>query len=65
MGIYNLYSKRQRQLRGEIPDVFSYDNIPNSLRVQIVHIIRDAIGRIRGQVPAARQVIKRCSYAGT
>ena len=44
MAIFDLYSKRQKRLRGEIPDVFTYDNIPQSLRVQIVHIIRDAIG---------------------
>jgi len=44
MKIVNLFSKRQRELRGEIPDVYVYDDIPNPLRVQIIHIIRDAIG---------------------
>ena len=44
MGIFDLFSKRQRRLRGEIPDVYTYDNLPNALRVQIVHIIRDALG---------------------
>jgi hypothetical protein len=44
MGIFDLFSKRQRRLRGEFPDVYIYDELPNSLRVQIVHIIRDALG---------------------
>lgn len=44
MGIIDLFSKRQKRLRGEMPDIFTYDKFPQPLRVQIVHIIRDAIG---------------------
>ncbi|MEN5173623.1 hypothetical protein ABE427_12950 [Acinetobacter higginsii] len=44
MGIFDLFSKRQKKLRGEFPDVYVYQEIPNSLRVQIVHIIQDTIG---------------------
>lgn len=44
MGIFDLFSKRQRRLRGEFPDVYTYDDLPNALRVQVVHIIRDALG---------------------
>lgn len=44
MAIFELYSKRQKKLRGEMPDVYQYDYLPTSLRVQIVHIIRDVIG---------------------
>lgn len=44
MPIFDLFSKRQKRLRGEVPDVYTYDKIPQNLRVQIVHIIRDAIG---------------------
>jgi hypothetical protein len=44
MGIFDLFSKRQKRLRGEVPDVFVYDEIPEKLRVQIAHIIRDALG---------------------
>lgn len=44
MAIIELFSKRQKRLRGEVPDIFTYDNIPESLRVQIVLIIRDVIG---------------------
>ncbi len=39
MPIYNLYSMRLKQERGEIPDVFQYDEIPDELRVQIFNII--------------------------
>lgn len=44
MGILDLFSKRQKRARGDVPDIFEYKDIPNQLRVQIVHIIRDAIG---------------------
>ncbi len=41
MAIFDLFSKRQKRLRGEIPDVYVYDDLPDPLRVQIVHIWRD------------------------
>lgn len=44
MAIINLFSKRQKRLRGEISDIYSYDIIPQTLKVQIIHIINDAIG---------------------
>jgi hypothetical protein len=45
MAIIDTYSKRQRQAeRGTEPDVYLYDILPSALRVQIVHIMRDAIG---------------------
>jgi hypothetical protein len=44
MGITDLFSKRQRRLNGEIPDVYIYDIFPKPLKVQIIHIIRDALG---------------------
>src|SRR5713226_7112135 len=44
MTVFDLFSKRQRRLRGEVIDVYLYDKIPQQLRVQIVHIIRDALG---------------------
>lgn len=44
MGVFNLFSKRQRRARGEMPDVYVYDKLPRELRVQIVHIIQDAFG---------------------
>lgn len=42
--IFDLFSKRQKKLKGDIPDVYVYDNIPNALRVQIIHIWYDILG---------------------
>ncbi|MGP5712199.1 STM4504/CBY_0614 family protein [Vreelandella alkaliphila] len=47
MAIFDLFSKRQKALRGDVPDVYIYDNLPNALRVQIVHIWTDALGSDR------------------
>src|SRR3972149_1808111 len=44
MAIFDLYSKRQKRLRGEVPDVYTYDDIPKPVRVQIVHIWKDSLG---------------------
>ncbi|HEY9804443.1 MAG TPA: hypothetical protein V6D25_29190 [Leptolyngbyaceae cyanobacterium] len=44
MAVFDLFSKRQKRLRGEFPDVYQYTDIPQRLRVQIVHIMRDALG---------------------
>jgi hypothetical protein len=44
LSIFDLFSKRQKRLRGDVPDVYFYDNLPNPLRVQIVHIWTDALG---------------------
>lgn len=44
MAIFDLFSKRQKRLRGEFPEIYTFDNIPKNLRVQIIHIIKDAIG---------------------
>ncbi|MGJ7546338.1 STM4504/CBY_0614 family protein [Variovorax sp. LT1R16] len=44
LGVFDLFSKRQKRARGEMPDVYVYDELPHPLRVQIVHIISDAFG---------------------
>lgn len=44
MGVFDLFSKRQKRLRGETPDVYVYDSLPRPLRVQIIHIVQDAFG---------------------
>ena len=44
MTISDLFSKRQKRLSGDLPDVYMYDNIPNSLRVQIVHLWDEGLG---------------------
>ena len=43
MKIYELFSKRQKQIRGETPDVYQYEIIPPELRAQVVHIWRDVL----------------------
>ena len=47
MAVFDLFSKRQKRLRGEVLDVYQYDNIPSPLRVQIAHIMNDAMGNPR------------------
>ena len=44
MSIFDLFSKRQKAHRGEVPDVYSYDTIPQALKVQVVHIWNDTLG---------------------
>ncbi len=44
MAIRDLFSKKQKRLRGETTDVYQYNLIPEGLRVQIAHILNDSIG---------------------
>lgn len=44
MAVFDLFSKRQKALRGDMRDMYVYDVLPQPLRVQIVHILNDAIG---------------------
>jgi AbiJ N-terminal domain 4 len=44
MAILKLFSMRQKEANGELPDVFTYDTLPHQLRVQIVHIMDDVFG---------------------
>lgn len=44
MVIFDTFSKRQKRARGEVPDVYVYDKLPQQFRVQVVHIIKDAFG---------------------
>lgn len=41
MALWNLFSKRAQRTRGEVPDVYGYQELPNPLRVQVVHIWSD------------------------
>jgi hypothetical protein len=54
MAIPDLFSARQKKERGETPDVYVYDKLPQPLRVQINYILRDTIG------PATES---QCGYA--
>jgi hypothetical protein len=49
LAIVDLYSKRQKKLRGEVPDVYTYDEIPTPLRVQVLHIWHNTLGDIDAQ----------------
>ena len=42
--IYNIFSKRQKKLRNENPDVYQYNMLPNEFRIQTVHIFNDILG---------------------
>lgn len=44
MAVFDLYSKRKKRASGEVVDVYEYDSLPHSLRVQLVHIFDDVIG---------------------
>ena len=44
MAIHDIFSKRQKRLRGGEPDVYQYDIIPAKLRNQIVQIMSSSIG---------------------
>lgn len=44
MGVFDLFSKRRKRERGENADVYTYDNLPDKLKVQVVQIWGDAIG---------------------
>lgn len=43
--VIELFSKRMKSERGEISDIYEYGDIPQKLRIQIMHIWDDAIGR--------------------
>lgn len=58
MPIFDLFSKRQKRLRGDLPEVFVYDQLPPPLRVQVVHIWRDAFGDFLDYDTPARQAYK-------
>lgn len=45
MPVFDLFSKRQKRLRGETPEILVYDIISKELRVRICHIMRDVFGR--------------------
>jgi hypothetical protein len=44
MGVLDLFSKRQKRRRGDTPDVYVYDSLPDALRTQIIHIWNDSLG---------------------
>lgn len=45
MAVVDIFSKKQKRLRGEVPDVYQYDDLPDELRVQVIRILEDALGK--------------------
>ena len=56
--VLNLFSKRQKLTHCESPDVYQYTKFEKTLRVQIIHIIRDAFGEGSYAKQAYKIVIK-------
>lgn len=44
MAIFKTFHQRQKELRGEVSDVFSYNALPPELIIQLVHVFRETIG---------------------
>ena len=44
MAVVDIYSKRQKRFRGELPDKYTYTDLPHGLRVQIVFILNGTLG---------------------
>ena len=44
MPVIDIFSKRQRKLRGELPDVYQYNDLPSGFRAQTIHVFRDVLG---------------------
>jgi len=44
MPVFETFAKRMRKRRGDVPDVYTYDSVPEPLRVQIVHIMFEILG---------------------
>lgn len=44
MAVFDLFHKRQKKLRGEYPDVYQYEELSQTIRVQIVHLWKESIG---------------------
>jgi hypothetical protein len=43
MATIDIFSKRQKKLRGDVPDVYTYDTIPKPLKFQIIYIWKDTL----------------------
>jgi len=54
MSMFEIFSKRQKRLRGEFPTVLTFDKMDDTLKIQVVHILRDAFGVSRYEHPVER-----------
>ena len=46
MPVLDIFSKRQKRIRGEVPDVYKYDELLESFRVQVIYIWQEVIGTV-------------------
>ena len=65
MVMHDLYFKRQKQLRGEYPDIYQYEELPETLKIQIIHIWNETIGEdsvhnIRRSNSLNREYLQKC-----
>jgi hypothetical protein len=42
--VFDIFSKRQKATRGEMPDIYAYDSLPEKLKIQIIHITKKCFG---------------------
>lgn len=54
MPIHDIYSRRKRRAEQTEPDIYEYDEIPQTLRVQVCNIFRKSIG-IHNESPRSYQ----------
>ena len=45
MKYFDIFSKRERQRLGEVPEVYQYESIPEALRNQVIYIWGDVFGK--------------------
>ena len=60
----NLFSKRQKKLRGEVPEVYTYDDLNDNLRTQIIYAFNDAFDKnnnkkVRDEYEKIRKILLR------
>ena len=56
MPIYDIYSKRLRKMKGDVPEVYVYDDLPKPLRVQTVQIWTECLGKPNRFTMAGQQI---------
>lgn len=49
--VFDIFSKRQKRLRGEVPDTYRYDELPEALRVQMVQLVEEVVAQLDHLAP--------------
>lgn len=58
IGVTDLFFKRAKKERGELPDIYQYDKLPEKLKIQIVHIWKGSIGEDYSDIYVSSDNIK-------